>query len=171
MPSSGLIIREARVFHFNSTDHKANSIGSGHASPDHNYLQAVAESVADAAAVLITGPTNANTELTDHIRLDDPVLAKIIAGIKTVDPSERSATRRLCENLPEGDGPGCSPRDQTFVAVTMSGTRLKHTARALSEAGALGLKAKTSLLDPNQTCPGESIGVIDLLIRTFALEI
>ena len=52
--------REARVFHFNSTDverlvlhpdnptkhihHKANSIGSGHASPDHDYLQAVAES-------------------------------------------------------------------------------------------------------------------------------
>jgi hypothetical protein len=63
--------REARVFHFNSTDverlvvhpdhptqhihHKANSVGSGHASPDHDYLQAVAESVADAGAVLITG--------------------------------------------------------------------------------------------------------------------
>ena len=87
--------REARIFHFNSTDverlvlhpdnptkhihHKANSIGSGHASPDHDYLQAVAESVADAGAVLITGPANAKTELADHIRLHDPALAKVIA--------------------------------------------------------------------------------------------
>jgi hypothetical protein len=97
--------REARVFHFNSTDveglvlhpdhptkhihHKANSIGSGHVSPNHDYLQAVAESVADAGAVLITGPANAKTELADHIRLHDPALAKVIAGIETVDhPSD-----------------------------------------------------------------------------------
>ena len=93
------------MFHFNSTDverlvlhpdhptrhihHKANSIGSGHASPDHDYLQAVAESVADAGAVLVAGPANAKTELADHIRLHDPALAKIIAGIETVDhPSD-----------------------------------------------------------------------------------
>jgi stalled ribosome rescue protein Dom34 len=97
--------REARVFHFNSTDverlvlhpdhptkhihHKENSVGSGHASPDHDYLQAVAESVADAGAVLVTGPANAKTEFVDHIRLHDPALAKIIAGIETVDhPSD-----------------------------------------------------------------------------------
>jgi hypothetical protein len=96
---------EARIFHFSSTDverlvlhpdnptrhihHKANSIGSGHASPDHDYLQAVAASVADAGAVLITGPANAKTELADHIRLHDPALAKVIAGIETVDhPSD-----------------------------------------------------------------------------------
>ena len=63
--------REARVFHFNPTDveklilhpdqptrhihHKANSIGSGHAAADNEFLHAVAESVADAGAVLITG--------------------------------------------------------------------------------------------------------------------
>ena len=62
--------REARVFHFGATDverlvvnpehptkhihHKANSIGSGHAGADHDYLKAVMESVADAGAVLIT---------------------------------------------------------------------------------------------------------------------
>ncbi|MGC2026893.1 translational machinery protein [Bradyrhizobium sp.] len=97
--------REARVFHFNSIDverlvphpgnptkhihHKANSIGSGHASPDHDYLQAVAESVAEAGAVLITGPANAKNELADHIRLHDPGQAKTIAGIETVDhPSD-----------------------------------------------------------------------------------
>ena len=97
--------REARVFHFNSTDverlvlqpehpakhihHRANSIGSGHASPDHDYLHAVAEAVADAGAVLITGPGNAKIELADHIRRHDPATAKVIAGIETVDhPSD-----------------------------------------------------------------------------------
>jgi stalled ribosome rescue protein Dom34 len=97
--------REARVFHFNATDverlvlhpdhptkhihHKANSIGSGHASADHEYLHAVAESVADAAAVLVTGPANAKTELVEHIRAHDPQLTKLIVGVETVDhPSD-----------------------------------------------------------------------------------
>ena len=97
--------REARVFHFGATDverlvlhpdhptrhihHKANSIGSGHTSADHDYLQAVAETVADAGAVLITGPANAKTELVEHIRVHDPHLAKLIAGVETVDhPSD-----------------------------------------------------------------------------------
>ena len=97
--------REARVFHFNVEDvqrlvlhpdhptrhihHKANSIGSGHASADHDYLHAVAESVADAGAVLITGPANAKTELVEHIRVHDPQLTKLIVGVETVDhPSD-----------------------------------------------------------------------------------
>jgi hypothetical protein len=97
--------REARVFHFSPTDvetlilhpddptrhihHKANSIGSGKAPADHGYLQAVAESVADAGAVLITGPANAKTELVEHIRLHDPQLTKVIAGVEAVDhPSD-----------------------------------------------------------------------------------
>ncbi|HZC57145.1 MAG TPA: translational machinery protein, partial [Xanthobacteraceae bacterium] len=62
---------EARVFHFSPSDaeklvlhpdnptrhihHKANSIGSGHAAEDQNFLDAVAKSIADAGAVLITG--------------------------------------------------------------------------------------------------------------------
>ena len=74
---------EARVFHFGLADvdklslhpdhptrhihHKANSIGSGHAAEDQGYLHAVAESVADAGEVLITGPANAKTELVKHI--------------------------------------------------------------------------------------------------------
>ena len=111
---------EARVFHFNSTDverlvlhpdhptkhihHKANSIGSGHASPDHDYLQAVAESVADAGAVLITGPANAKTELADHIRLHDPALAKVIAGIETVDHPSDPQLVAYAKELSEGDG-------------------------------------------------------------------
>jgi stalled ribosome rescue protein Dom34 len=79
---------EARVFRFSPTDvdqlilhpdhptrhihHKANSIGSGHAAEDHTYLQAVADSIADAGAVLIAGPANAKTELVNHIRRRSP---------------------------------------------------------------------------------------------------
>jgi stalled ribosome rescue protein Dom34 len=97
--------REARVFHFGATDverlvlhpdnptrhihHKANSIGSGHASADHDYLHAVAESVADAGSVLITGPSSAKTELVEHIRVHHPELTKLIGGVETVDhPSD-----------------------------------------------------------------------------------
>jgi stalled ribosome rescue protein Dom34 len=97
--------REARVFHFGPADvetlvlhpdnptrhihHKANSIGSGHASTSPDYLHEVAQSVADAGAILITGPANAKTELVEYIRLHDPKLAKAIAGVETVDhPSD-----------------------------------------------------------------------------------
>ena len=97
--------REARVFHFNPTDveklvlhpdnptkqvhHKANSIGSGHAAADQDFLHAVAESIADAGAVLITGPANAKNDLVKHIDHHDPKLMKIIAGVETVDhPSD-----------------------------------------------------------------------------------
>ena len=97
--------REARVFHFSPTDverlvvhpehptkhihHKANSIGSGHAAEDHDYLQAVVKSVADAGAVLITGPANAKIELIRHIHRHDPGRMKVIAGVETVDhPSD-----------------------------------------------------------------------------------
>jgi len=96
---------EARVFHFSPSDverlvlhpdrptkhihHKANSIGSGHASEDHAFLQAVAQSIADAGAVLVTGPANAKTELVKHISQHDPRLMKIIVGVETVDhPSD-----------------------------------------------------------------------------------
>ena len=97
--------REARVFHFNSTDverlvlhpdhptrhihHKANSIGSGHAAEDLDYFHAVAASVADAGEVLITGPANAKTEMVKHIHQHDPKLMKVIVGVETVDhPSD-----------------------------------------------------------------------------------
>jgi stalled ribosome rescue protein Dom34 len=97
--------REARVFHFSPTDverlvlhpdnptkhihHKANSIGSGNAAEDHNFLQAVALAIADAGAVLITGPGNAKATLVKHIDQHDHALMKIITGVETVDhPSD-----------------------------------------------------------------------------------
>lgn len=97
--------REALVFHFGPTEvdrlvlhphnptrhihHKANSIGSGHAAEDQDFLHRVTESIADAGAVLITGPANAKTELVKHIHRDDPRLIDIIAGVETIDhPSD-----------------------------------------------------------------------------------
>jgi stalled ribosome rescue protein Dom34 len=96
---------EARVFHFSPTDvdqlvlhphnptahihHKANSIGSGHAAEDHAFLHAVAQSIADAGAILITGPGQAKTALVKHIHHHDPKLMNAIAGVETVDhPSD-----------------------------------------------------------------------------------
>ena len=97
--------KEANVFHFSRDDvdklvlhpdhptrhihHKANTIGSGHASTSHEYLQAVAQSVVDAGAILITGPANAKTELMKHLQEHDPKIAKVVAGVETVDhPSD-----------------------------------------------------------------------------------
>lgn len=93
--------REARVFHFSATDveqlvvhpdhptrhihHKANSIGSGHAAADHEYLHAVAELIADAGEVLITGPANTKAELLRHIHRHDPKIMNVIVGVETVD--------------------------------------------------------------------------------------
>jgi stalled ribosome rescue protein Dom34 len=98
---------EARVFHFGPAEvdqlvlhperptrhihHKANSIGSGHAAEDHAFLHAVAQSVAEAGAVLITGPANAKTELVKHIHRHEPNLMNAIAAVETVDhPSDAS---------------------------------------------------------------------------------
>ena len=100
-----IVHREARVFHFTSTDverlvlhpghptrhlhHKAGSIGSGHAGEDYAFLQAAAESIADAGLVLIAGPGNEKTELAKHIRAHNSNLMSAIVGLETVDhPSD-----------------------------------------------------------------------------------
>ncbi len=92
---------EARIFHFNIAEidrlvlhphnptrhihHKANTIGSGHAPEDQKFLQQVTEAIADAGAILITGPANAKTELAKHIERHMPNLSAKIAGVETVD--------------------------------------------------------------------------------------
>ena len=92
---------EARVFHFNVSEvdrlvlhphnptrhihHKANTIGSGHAEADHEFLQRVADAIADAGAVLVTGPANTKAELIKHIERHVPQLMAKISGVETVD--------------------------------------------------------------------------------------
>ena len=89
------------MFHFSPTDvetlvlhpdnptlhihHKANSIGSGHASISLDYLRAVADSVSDAGSP----PDYRARQCKDRIGrihpLADPKLAEVIAGVETVD--------------------------------------------------------------------------------------
>jgi stalled ribosome rescue protein Dom34 len=96
---------EARVFQFSATDverlvlhpdhptrhirHKASPLGSGNATEDRNFLQAIVGSITDAGAVLNTGPGNAKNALVKHIEQHAPKLMKIIVGVETVDhPSD-----------------------------------------------------------------------------------
>jgi stalled ribosome rescue protein Dom34 len=92
---------EARIFHFSASEadvvvvhpqhatrhihHKANSIGSGHAAEDHDFLQSVADAVTDAGAILVTGPANAKTELINHIERHAPALKARIRGVEALD--------------------------------------------------------------------------------------
>ena len=97
--------REARIFYFDShaadgrtvrsesltphLHHKASSIGDGRAAEDHDFLQRTAAALADAAAILITGPANEKAELAKHIERHDPALLKRIVGVETLDhPSD-----------------------------------------------------------------------------------
>ncbi len=92
---------EARVFHFSSSEsdeivirpkdpvrhihHKANSIGSGHASEDQDFLQRVADALSDAGAILVTGPANEKTQLMNHIERHAPALKAKIKGVEALD--------------------------------------------------------------------------------------
>jgi stalled ribosome rescue protein Dom34 len=92
---------EARVFHFSITEvdqvvlhphnptrhihHKANTIGSGHAAEDHEFLLQVADAIADAGAVLVTGPAKTKNELVKHIARHAPQVSSKIAGVETLD--------------------------------------------------------------------------------------
>lgn len=93
--------REARVFHFGREDveslvlhpdnptrnihHKSNTVGSGHDVLDADFLHAIAQSINEAGAALITGPGNAKNELMNHVKKHDPKLMKAILGVETVD--------------------------------------------------------------------------------------
>lgn len=98
--------REAHVIQFNESaseneiirtqskhlhlHHKAGTTGSGHAAPDKSYLHAVTEAVAKAAEILVVGPGSAKFELLRHAQQHDPLIAKKILGIETVDhPTDR----------------------------------------------------------------------------------
>jgi stalled ribosome rescue protein Dom34 len=93
--------REAKVFQFDATDvdytkvrsthphqhihHKANTGDSGHAPLDKQFLNHVAQALATAGAILITGPAGAKTELATYIKEKQPELAKKISGVEALD--------------------------------------------------------------------------------------
>lgn len=70
--------------------HKAGTNGSGHAATDKTYLHAVTEAVAGASEILVVGPGSAKLELLRHAQDHDPLIAKKILGVETVDhPSDK----------------------------------------------------------------------------------
>jgi hypothetical protein len=92
---------QAKIFHFDASGsdrelirssnphqhlhHKANSTGSGHAALDTLFLSHVADALAHAGAILITGPGSTKTELASYIRRTRAQLAHRISGVETVD--------------------------------------------------------------------------------------
>jgi DNA-binding MurR/RpiR family transcriptional regulator len=65
--------------------HKANSIGSGHAAPDKEFLTQVTSALADAGEILIIGPAGAKTELAKYLREQHPAIGKRIVAVEAAD--------------------------------------------------------------------------------------
>jgi len=97
--------RLAKVFHFNDEanevdqvhsgqahqhlHHKANSVDSGHAPVDKDFLERVVKAVGSAGAILIAGPGTAKTELHTHIKHLHAPMAEKISAVETIDhPSD-----------------------------------------------------------------------------------
>ncbi len=97
---------QARIFHLGLTGddeitlhphlatrhlhHKANSVGSGHAAPDKEFLAEVTSALSDAGEILIIGPAGAKTELAKFLREQHPEIGKRIVAVEAADhPSDR----------------------------------------------------------------------------------
>ena len=93
--------REAKVFRFNAAEveetrvqphdrhvhvhHKANTVGSGHAAVDRDFLDRVVGSVTDAGAILIVGPGTAKAELRAYAAERYPQLSQRIAAVEAAN--------------------------------------------------------------------------------------
>jgi stalled ribosome rescue protein Dom34 len=70
--------------------HKANSIGSGHAGFDKEFLAQVMNAVSDAGEILIIGPAGAKTELAKFIREKHADIGNRIVAVQAADhPTDR----------------------------------------------------------------------------------
>ena len=92
---------EAKIFYVNASEatkatlhaaqprkhlhHKAGEIGAGRAPEDRTYLAKVADMVANAGAILITGPGTEKTELEHYLRQHTPSSAAHIVGVEPLD--------------------------------------------------------------------------------------
>ncbi|HTO68137.1 MAG TPA: translational machinery protein [Bradyrhizobium sp.] len=92
---------QARIFHVGLTGsdemtlhphlptrhlhHKANTIGSGHAAPDKEFLAEIASTLADAGEILILGPAGAKTDLAKFLREKHPAIGARIAAVEAAD--------------------------------------------------------------------------------------
>ena len=92
---------QAKIFRFNARDidcdvirprdptvhlhHKANTVGSGHAPVDKDFLRRVTASVSEAGAIMIVGPAGAKTELAAYIGAHAPRLSARISTVEAAD--------------------------------------------------------------------------------------
>ena len=69
--------------------HKANSIGSGHAAPDKEFLAQVMTAISDAGGILIIGPASAKTEFAEYLREQPSKIGDRIVAVEAADhPSD-----------------------------------------------------------------------------------
>jgi stalled ribosome rescue protein Dom34 len=94
--------REAKIYHFSLADvdrivvhpHRpsqriqAGAIG-GDGLLDEDFFERVTAVIADAKAILITGPASAKSELAAHLSRRHPDLARCVKGVETINhPSD-----------------------------------------------------------------------------------
>ena len=69
--------------------HKANSIGSGHAAPDKEFLAQVMNAVSDAGEILIIGPASAKTEFAKYLHEQHSTIGDRVVAVEAADhPSD-----------------------------------------------------------------------------------
>ena len=110
--------REARVFQFNADDAEKQVIHpqhsdkerrrekhAGHASADNeHFLEAVTLAIADAGAILVTGPGLEKTELMKHIERKHPRLKGAIEAVETADhPTDKELVAHARKALAAAD--------------------------------------------------------------------
>ncbi len=95
--------REAKVFHLSMAEvdhilinphrpsrriqHKDGT--GGDARSDEDFLERVTAAIADAKAILITGPASAKSELSAHLARHHPDLAHCVKSVETINhPSD-----------------------------------------------------------------------------------
>jgi hypothetical protein len=91
-------------------EHKLPSTLNGLALADQHFLERVSASIADAGAVVITGPPDATTELMTHVSRRHPgVLSRISGVVATEHPTDDTLVT-LARTYFHTDDPMCSQR-------------------------------------------------------------
>jgi len=65
--------------------HRAGAMGSGHEHEDAHYLKAVANALATAHEIVVTGPAQAKLELMHWMKGNAPQTAVKVLGVETLD--------------------------------------------------------------------------------------
>ena len=80
-------------------EHRANITGSGHRGVDRDFFERVAEALAHAGLLLITGPAHAKLELKNYLAEHHPDLSRRVAAVETVDHPSDNQLVALARNF------------------------------------------------------------------------